>query len=158
MIENYLSILEDSLVKKKEVLRRILEVNEAQTEILKAESVDMEHFDQSVDEKDLYIKELTTLDEGFENLYDKVKQELIGNQTKYAIQIRKLQELISEITERSVSIQAQEERNRTLVEAFFRKERNSLGKSRKNSKAAYGYYQNMSRSAITESFFLDKKK
>ena len=158
MIENYLNILEDSLLKKKDVLRRIQEVNETQTQILKTEPVDLELFDQGVDEKDLYIKELTVLDEGFENLYDKIKEELIGNKQKYAKKIKKLQQLISEITDTSVSIQAQEERNKTLVETCFKKERSNLGKSRKNSKAAYGYYQNMSKAGVQESFFMDKKK
>lgn len=158
MINNYLSILEDSLKKKLEVLKQICEVNEAQTEILKEESVDLEAFDRTVDEKDLYINELTKLDEGFELLYDKVKQELIGNKQKYADQIRSLQELITQITESSVSIQAQEARNKALVENCFRKERQNLGQSRKNSQAVYGYYQNMNNIKGTQSQFLDKKK
>ena len=97
MINNYLNILEDSLKKKIDVLKRIGEVNDAQTEVLKEESVDLESFDRLVDEKDRYIDELTKLDEGFEALYDNVKQELDGNRQKYAEQIRRLQELITQI-------------------------------------------------------------
>lgn len=158
MIGNYLSILQDSLIKKLEVLKHIKEVNEAQSEILRKEPVDMEIFDQCVDEKDLYIKELSELDEGFETLYDKIKEELIGNKQKYAQQIQMLQELIGEITSQSVSIQAQEERNKTLVESFFKTERQNLGQVRRNSRAAYGYYQNMSMQGVPRSHFLDKKK
>lgn len=158
MINNYLNILEDSLKKKLEVLKRIREVNEVQTEILKGESVDLEAFDQTVDEKDLYIGELTKLDEGFELLYDNVKEELVGNRQKYAEQIRCLQELITQITESSVAIQAQEARNKALVENCFRKERQNLGQSRKNSQAVYGYYQNMNNIKSAQSQFMDKKK
>lgn len=158
MINNYLNILEDSLKKKLEVLKQIREVNEVQTEILKGESIDLEAFDQTVDEKDLYIGELTKLDEGFELLYDNVKEELVGNRQKYAEQIRCLQELITQITESSVSIQAQEARNKALVENCFRKERQNLGQSRKNSQAVYGYYQNMNNIKSAQSQFMDKKK
>ena len=158
MIENYLNILEESLKKKIEVLKRIHAANEAQTDLLKKESVDLEAFDKAVDEKDLYINELTSLDDGFESLYEKIKQELEGNKERYAVQIKKLQELIKDITDRSVAIQAQEARNKALVETCFKKERQNLGQSRKNSKAAYGYYQNMNNKNVPQSHFMDQKK
>ncbi|MBD5549050.1 MAG: flagellar protein FliT [Lachnospiraceae bacterium] len=158
MIENYLNILEESLKKKIEVLKRIHAANEAQTDLLKKESVDLEAFDKTVDEKDLYINELTSLDDGFESLYEKIKQELEGNKERYAVQIKKLQELIKDITDRSVAIQAQEARNKALVETCFKKERQNLGQSRKNSKAAYGYYQNMNNKNVPQSHFMDQKK
>lgn len=158
MINNYLNILEDSLKKKIEVLNRIGEVNDAQTEVIKGESADLEAFDQMMEEKDLYINELTKLDEGFESLYDNVKQELVGNRQKYADQIKRLQELITQITDKSVSIQAQEARNKALVENCFKKKRQELGYSRKNSQAAYGYYQNMNNMKGIQPQFMDKKK
>lgn len=158
MIENYLNILEDSLKKKIDVLERIQEVNEVQTDILKKDPADLEAFDSSVDEKDLYIKELAKLDDGFEALYDKIKQELVGNKQKYADQIRRLQELITQITDRSVAIQAQEERNKALVESCLNKERQQMGQSRRNSKVAYGYYQNMNNKNVSQPHFMDQKK
>lgn len=158
MIDNYLNILEDSLKKKIDVLKHIREVNNAQTEILKREPVDLEAFDQTVDEKDLYIAELTKLDEGFETLYDNVKQELAGNQQKYAEQIKRMQDFITQITDEGVSIQAQEARNKALVESCFKKERQNIGKSRKNSQAVYGYYQNMNNMKTVQPQFMDKKK
>lgn len=158
MLNHYLTILEDSLKKKLTVLGHIKEVNQVQTDILKEEPVNIELFDQCVDEKDIYIEELTGLDEGFESLYDKIKQELLGNKKAYADRIKQLQNLISQVTELSVSIQAQEERNKDLVAAWFKKERQELGQVRKSSKAAYGYYQNMSKNTESQSYFLDKKK
>lgn len=158
MIENYLSILEESLKKKIDVLKRIQASNEVQTGILKQEPVDLEAFDKIVDEKDLYIEELNSLDEGFESLYEKVRQELDGNRSKFADQIKRMQGLITDITDRSVAIQAQEARNKALVEKCFKMERQNLGQSRKNSKAAYGYYQNMSNKNVPQSHFMDQKK
>lgn len=158
MIGNYLNILEDSLKKKIDVLKRIQEVDEVQTEILKKESVDLEAFDRTVDEKDLYISELTRLDEGFETLYERVKQELSNNRQAYAEQIKRLQELITQITDRNMTIQAQEVRNKALVESCFKKERQNLGQSRKSSQAVYGYYKNLNNLKSVQSHFMDQKK
>lgn len=158
MLNHYLTILEESLVKKLKVLEHIKEVNQAQTVLMKEKPVNLEAFDQCVDEKDLYIKELTDLDDGFEALYDKIKEELVGNREKYAEQIRRLQDLITEVTDSSVSIQAQENRNKELMAAYFKEEREALGQVRKSSKAAYGYYQNMNKKPTQQSYFMDKKK
>ena len=158
MLDTYLNVLQESLEKKIEALKSIEEIDNAQEEILKAESFDMEDFDRTVDEKDIYIGELNKLDEGFESLYDKIKAELIQNKGQYAVQIRRLKNLISEITDRSVTIQAQESRNKQMVEQKFAKERQNLGKVRISSKAAYGYYQNMSKSGGVNSRFVDEKK
>ena len=159
MLDNYLNILKESLEKKLLVLEHIREVNQAQTDIIKKEPPELEAFDKCVDEKDLYINELAELDEGFEALYDNIKQELLGKKAEYAPQIGELQRLISEITDQSVAIQAQEERNKSLVEACFKKERQSLGQVRKSSKAAYGYYSSMSQNkGPGDSRFMDTKK
>lgn len=158
MIENYLNILEESLRKKIEVLERIQKLNEVQTGILKQETVDLEAFDQTVDEKGLCIDELTGLDEGFESLYDNIRQELVGNRQKYTVQIKKLQELISLVTDKSVAVQAQETRNKALVESYFKRERQDLGTTRKNSRAVYGYYQNMNQNKVSQPYFMDQKK
>lgn len=157
MLDNYLNILKESLEKKLEVLGYIEEINQVQAEILKREKLDMEAFDRTVDEKDTFVTELVKLDEGFETLYDRVKEELAGNKSSYAGQIKHLQKLISEITDKNVSIQAEESRNKTMLERHFTKERQGLGKVRKSSNAAYGYYKNMS-GKQTDSVFLDKKK
>ena len=157
MLDSYLNILQESLEKKLEALKHIEEINHVQTEILKKEELDMEAYDRTVDEKDIYVEELNKLDEGFEALYDRVKEELLADKSKYAVQIKHLQELIGEITDKSVSIQAEESRNKALLESHFSRQRKDLGKVRKSSKAAYGYYKNMNNKK-TDSFFLDKKK
>ena len=67
-----------------------------------------------------------------------------------------MQELISEITEKSVSIQAQEARNKGMIENYFARERGQLRQSRQVSKAAYGYYKSMSNGVSSQ--LLDQKK
>ncbi len=158
MINNYLEILEESLQKKSAVLDEIMAYNNAQENLLKEDKVSMEALDANMDQKDRLIGKLTELDEGFEALYERIRDQLSGNKDAYKPQIRRLQELISQVTEKSVSVQAQEARNKKLVEDYFLKERNQLRQGKKASKAAYGYYKSMSNSNVVPSQFMDQKK
>ena len=85
-------------------------------------------------------------------------EQLQGNREQYAVQIKRLQGLVAEVTDTSVQIQAQEARNKKLIEDYFRKERDGIRNGRKSSKAAINYYRNMSKSAVMPPQFLDSKK
>lgn len=158
MIENYLGILENSLCKKLSVLDEIAVYNSAQEQLLKKEKLSLEELDENMKQKDALISKLTELDEGFESLYGRIKEQLQADRDVYREQIRRLQELISRVTEKSVSIQAQEARNKKLLEEYFAGERSQLRQGRKSSKAAYGYYKSMSNSNVIPSQFMDQKK
>ena len=133
MNENYLNVLEESLQKKLQVMAKIQDYNLRQQEIFRSENVELEKFDEYVAEKGALIDEVTALDSGFETLYAKVSAELAENRDKYADQIKRLQELVSRVTEESVSIQAQEARNKKLVEDYFSRERTNIGRNRRSS-------------------------
>lgn len=158
MTENYLNILEESLQKKLQVMAKIQDYNLRQQEIFRSDNVELDKFDEYVAEKGALIDELTALDNGFETLYGKVAEELADNRERYAEQIKRLQELVSRVTEESVGIQAQEARNKKLVEDYFRRERNSLNRNRKSSKAAYDYYKSMSQTNVVQPRFMDNKQ
>ena len=158
MINNYLEILETSLQKKSAVLDEIMEYNKRQEQLLKSEKVSMEDLDANMEQKDELIQKLTDLDEGFETLYRRIKEQLSDNKDIYKVQIKRLQELISQITEKSVSVQAQEARNKKLIENYFLKEKSQLRQGKKASKAAYGYYKSMNNSGAMSSQFMDQKK
>ena len=158
MTENYLSILEDSLKEKLEITAKIREYNSLQSEALQSEQVDLEKFDMCADEKSKLIERLTTLDKGFETLYRKIAGELKENRQKYGAQIKRLQELITRVTEDSMTIQAQEARNKKLVEEYFQRERSNIGQSRKSSKAAYDYYRNVNKLNAVTPQYMDSKK
>lgn len=158
MLDNYLTILEDSLKKKVAILDRIQGLNQAQMELFKDGKPDLEQYDSYVKEKADCIAEIEKLDEGFETVYENVKQELDQNRSLYTEQIKRIQGLIGEITEKSVSVQAQESRNRDMVTAYFKKEREGIGQGRKASKAAYGYYQSLSKAGRESNSIMDLKK
>lgn len=154
----YLDVLEESLHKKLGVLEKIQTFNEKQYQCFSAEQVDMEGFDAAIEEKGKLIDEVNQLDEGFEILYANLAKELEGNKEQYAPQIKKLQELIRQVTEESVAIQAQEARNKALVEAYFSKEKKQIKENRVNAKAAFGYYQNLNKAVLESNRGFDSKK
>lgn len=158
MIENYLTIMEESLIKKISVLDKIQDISDKQAQLLDEKDLNMEAFDAFVNEKDLLITELTRLDDGFQDIYQGVARELDSGKEKYHDNIKRLQELIGGITDKSMSIQAVESRNKTLVEKCFKNKRAELKQGRVSSKAALDYYKNMNGMSITPPQFVDKKK
>lgn len=158
MIGNYLTILEDSLRKKILVLEKIQEYNNKQQVIFHSEEPELEEFDRYIDEKSTLIEELNKLDEGFETLYARVSGELKNHKDQYAEQIRTLQGLITQVTEMGVTVSAQEERNKKLIEGYFAKGRNAVRQGRRSSKAAFDYYSNMNKTKAVMPQFMDQKK
>lgn len=157
-MENQLTILAESLEKKKQVLTRIQEYNVRQEQIFTQESVDMDAFDVAVQEKGELIEALTKLDAGFELLYARLAAQLKDNRTKYAAEIKELQKKVTEITDMSVAIQVQEKRNKQLIEKYFTKEKAKLQENRKTSKAAYDYYKRVNNIAYAPPQFMDSKQ
>ena len=158
MDQNYLDILEESLVKKNQILDELKTLSEGQYECITDESSLLESLDPFIEKKGKLIEELEVLDTGFESLYEKVSQELKENREKYSEQIKRMQQLITKITEKSTAIQAQEERNKNLIDNYFGRRRTEVREGRINSRAAMNYYKVQSNSAFTDSQFWDSKK
>ena len=156
-MENYLLILQDSLVKKLRVLEQLEACNIRQEDALKKEPVSLEEFDSITDEKGELITQMTKLDNGFEQLYGRVKEQLEASKDTYRMEIASLQELVRQITDMSMTLQAQEARNKALVENFFAKEKTTLRQGRLGSQAAMSYYANMSRMRINDPRVIDEK-
>lgn len=157
-MENQLTILSESLTKKIAVLKRIQEYNKHQEQAFQEEKVDMDAFDAAVEEKGVLIEELSKLDNGFEILYERVAKQLEENRAQYATEIRGLQKQIAEITELSMTVQAQEQRNKQLVENYFKKQRAGIQESRKVSKSAYDYYKRVNNVGYAPPQFMDSKQ
>ena len=160
MGKQYLSIMEQSLEKKIEILDEIITKNEEQNVLLNDPDMKWEDFDENANRKMELIGEIDKLDEGFEDLFARVKEELEtpGGKEAHAQEIRRMQDLIRQITEKSTSIQAQEARNKVLVEQYFQQSRERIRKGRTSSKAAMDYYKSMSQASFTQPHFLDNKK
>ena len=157
-MDNYLSVLEDSLKKKLQILDELTDYTMQQQELLKVEELDYEAFDRLVDQKEPLIQRIMELDQGFETVYDRIKEQLLGNKEQYAAQIKALQSLIGELTDKSVKLQTMEQRNKSAVEQQFRKSREKIRQGRQNKQAALNYYKNMNNSNYVPPQFLDDKK
>lgn len=157
-MESQLTILSESLDRKLEVLQKIQEYNKRQEEVFSADKVDISQFDAAVEEKQHLIDEVVRLDDGFEILYEKLAKELEGNRQRYAAQIKELQVKVAKVTELSMSVQAQEARNKKLVEHYFARERAGIGQRRKSAKSAFDYYKSMSGAGYVPPQMYDNKQ
>ena len=152
MTTNYLQMMIDSLKKKKGILIRIIELNEEQNQILSEETLNGDAFDDNMKAKGSCIDELDLLDEGFQSLYDRIKEELAGNKTKYSSEIAAMKQLIKEVTELGAKIEVQEAHNKVKVEA-----RQEHREAKRSASMAKSYYQNMSKLS-NEPQFMDTKQ
>lgn len=143
MTNTYVVALIESLEKKIQVLKEIREKNAEQAQLLKADDFSFDKFDDNVEEKGLLIIRLDKLDEGFSTVYTKVKEELDSNREAHAEEIKKMQALITEITDLSAAIEAEEARNKASLEAIFKRERGKIKSNRSSVKALQSYSQAM---------------
>jgi len=162
-IENYLQIMIDSLAKKEDLLDRIIEKNRKQYECVKGkeyDSVDWDAFNLLVTEKDIAINQIVEIDDGFEETYNIIKDEVMANKVKYRDKVSVLKEQIGRLTDKGISIQADEERNRQIIDNLFNKSRQDIKKQRTGISVANAYYKTMSNSVVraSEISMLDTKK
>ena len=159
-MEDYLDLLEESLVKKSAILDKIEEFNLKQRDIFSGtgDNPDFDRFDSYVEEKGKLINELNALDNGFETLYERVADTLKENKKENTGRIARLQDLIREITDKSSSLQSQERTNRELMEDYFQNAREQIGKGRNSLNAAFNYFQTQRGVGGTESYYVDSKQ
>ena len=158
MTQSYLDMMEESLQQKIDVLQKIEAVNEQQKLLLDASGeFDEESFDKTLADKSELIGQVEKLNDGFQSLYDRVKEELDRNKDNYKEQILELKNLIRQITDLSNSIEAGEKRNRILADVHFQSSKDRINQGRKSSSAALNYYLTMNKSNITPPQFYDSK-
>ena len=158
MITSYLNILQDSLIKKIELLEQIEKKSLEQSEMIKGSNVDLELVDANMDEKAALIDEILKLDNGFESIYEKVREQLISNKEQFKVQIHNLQGLIAKVTEKSTAIQAIEARNKAQMDIVFSTQKREVQNRRNAMSVARDYYQNMNKVKHVSPQFLDHKK
>jgi len=152
-----LQILRDSLVQKNILLQAIEQKSREQEAIVKKDDFTFKEIDENMDAKGELISKLTLLDNGFETLYAKLREELLANKESYKAQIKEIQGLISEITARGASIEAIEARNKAAIEAYFGREKKELQSKKSASVAAYIYYKTAKNINSVAPQFMDRK-
>lgn len=158
MQNQYINIMIESLRRKLTILGEVLACSKAQKALIEDPNLEPGEFENDVKKKAELIDKLEQLDEGFDSLYQKVRDELQGNQEQYASEIHTMQELIRKITETSAEIQVTEARNKECVEAKFASVRKQAREIRNSQKIVQQYYRNMQKLNYVEPQFTDKKK
>ncbi len=156
--KQYISMLVQSLQKKNRLLDEIIEINRRQRDILDNPNADPDDFDKTVEEKSDRIEELDCLDDGFQEVFRGVKEELEQHKASYAAEITQMQQLIKDLTDKSASIQVQESRNKKLMEQKFTSVKKQAREVRKSQKVVNQYYKNMMKTNYIEPQFTDSKK
>lgn len=155
----YVDVMLESLEQKQKIMHNILSLTKDQTEILTEESPDAEELDRIFNIKGMYVEQLQKIDEGFQAVYEKVKEEIQQNKYQHRPKIEQMQVLIKEITETGVSIQAQEEQNRERFEQYFAGEKKEIKSFKVSNKTAASYYKNMANQPINgQSYLFNSKK
>lgn len=153
----YIQLLKQSLRKKLEVLNLLLQLTEAQDKLFDSSEIDVKKFDELIASKNEQIKQLSMLDNGFEQIYSHVKEELNINKLKYKEEIEEIQSLVTDITDSTIKLEVMERRNSEKLKLMFSKKRSEIKSGRKNNQMVTNYYKNMSGSHDIQSFFYDKK-
>ena len=158
MSDAYMSMMIASQEKKLELLERAIELDREQEEIITGEAPDMGALDANLSAKGALVDELNKLDDGFETLYAKVREEFIANKDLHKEEIRRLQELIRLITAKTAEIEAIEARSKINFENFMKKRRNAVREARSSVRVASVYAGNMRKVNRIDSMFVDNKK
>lgn len=158
MEQNCAQILIQSLEKKQQVLDRIIGQNDKQERILKQETFNMDEFEATIDEQNRLIEELDKLDSGFESFYERVREDITAHKDKYRKEIAYMKELIQKITDKVVTVNAGNARNKLLAEQQFKKEKRQIQQSVSKTKAARNYYNSMNNLNQVAPQFYDNKK
>lgn len=155
---SYIEILKQSLIKKLQVLDKIEEQNKIQENLAKAEKFDYDAFEQTLVAKEQFIKQLDSMDAGFQSVFDRLKETIVEHRQEYAADIRDMKQLIARITDKSMDIMTQEKRNKELI--LNRKEhlKKEVKTARTSNKVAANYYKMMSNLNVVDSQFIDRKK
>ena len=155
--KEYIAVLIQSLEKKKEILDKIIAKNKEQKILFTDEGSDPDRLEENMQEKSGLVDQLNELDEGFQQIYNRVKSVLQSDKESYKEEIRTMQKLITEVTEMSTTIQAQEKRNYDLAGKRFAKVKKGIRKARASNRVASQDYKNMANLNVVDSQYMDKK-
>ncbi len=155
----YVNMMVDSLDRKKRILEYILVKTREQESLLKDEEMDPDAFQAIIDEKGEQIDELNKIDEGFDTLFSYVEKEIKENRMTYRKQIEQMQQLIGDVSELGIQIQALEHQNSGHFKVYLANQRKLIRDFNVNSRTTTSYYQNMANVPKTEqSYFFNKTK
>lgn len=155
---SYIEILKQSLTKKIELLDTIMALNVLQKDMLENPDLDPDELEENLNRKAELVEQLSKLDDGFSQIYDRVRADLTENRGAYSEDINQMKRDITAIMDKSTAIQSQEKRNQVLMQQKFTSVKKQIKEVKKSRQAVNSYYRNMMKMGAPEAAFLDDKK
>lgn len=155
---SYIEILKQSLTKKIELLDTIMALNVLQKDMLENPDLDPDELEENLNRKADLVEQLSKLDDGFSQIYDRVRVDLAENRGAYSEDIAQMKRDITAIMDKSTAIQSQEKRNQVLMQQKFAFVKKQIKEVKKSRQAVNSYYRNMMKMGTPEAAFLDDKK
>ena len=156
---DYVVMLRESLEKKADILRVLQIRNKEQAAILQDPNTSPEDLEKNMDMKSELIERIIMLDEGFEQLFNRVKKIIDEDRETYADEIRLMQDLIKQVTALTVDVEASEYKNKEYAKTRFANIKKDVREVKKSNDVVSSYYKNMmARNKADDPAFLDKKK
>lgn len=155
---SYIEILKQSLTKKIELLDTIMALNVLQKDMLENPDLDPDELEENLNRKADLVEQLSKLDDGFSQIYDRIRADLTENRRAYSEDIAQMKQYITAIMDKSTAIQSQEKRNQVLMQQKFTSVKKQIKEVKKSRQAVNSYYRNMMKMGTPDSTFLDDKK
>lgn len=155
---SYIEILKQSLTKKIELLDTIMALNVLQKDMLENPDLDPDELEENLNRKAELVEQLSKLDDGFSQIYDRVRADLTENRGAYSEDITQMKRDITAIMDKSTAIQSQEKRNQVLMQQKFTSVKKQIKEVKKSRQAVNSYYRNMMKMGTPDATFLDDKK
>ncbi len=156
--EAYITMLKQALQQKQLVLDELLVLTEEQERLFIASELEEAKFDELVKGKKMLIQRLEELDHGFEQVYQRIGDEIRNNKYQYQNDVEELQRMITGITDRTMKLRAIEQHNYIKFQNLLKAKRTEIKAGRKSSQMVSNYYKNAAVGPEAQSFFYDKKK
>ncbi len=148
---DYIDAMTRSLKRKVYLLDMLIMQNKRQQEELEDEYLTVEDFDKRVMEKDDIVREIVMLDDGFEEVFEKMKTVLDGNKDKFKSEIKEMQDLIRKIMAKDADVRMGEKRNSELARQKFGTVKKQIREMKMSRKMVDSYYKNSMAAQSVES-------
>ena len=157
-MDNLLKQFTQYLDDKIRVLSDILDFNDKQALLLQDEKQNIDEIDVTMADKDGLSDQLVRLNDQFASLFGQLSEQLPAVIDQYEAQLKVIREKNQKVSELEQKVTDSEKRNRALVDQILQKEKQTIKQGRQGSRAAYGYYQNMSGANLGQSHTWDSKQ
>ncbi len=156
---DYVVMLRESLEKKADVLRVLLIRNNEQANILQDPNSTPEDLEKNMNLKSELIERIVMLDDGFEQLFNRVKDIIDADRETYADEIKLMQQLIKKVTDLTADVEATEYKNKEYAKTRFTNIKKEAREIKRSGDVVSSYYKHMMAPKTTaDPAFLDKKK